>query len=282
MSRSCCLVATLLLGVALTDEAPCQYAPFVRADSNIDGSLDISDPVFTLLVLFTEGGFSFPCLDAADANGNAEVDIADPVFTLQFLFLGGERPPAPFPDLGHDDDGVFLGCERYGDVHSRSIVADHTRTELDPALEPWVEEAKQTFRIYYGHTSHGSQIPSGMAAMRNDVYDYSGFQGVIQDQNLLFIDASLGHWICRNCNPCARLNGVAAIAELHYTTTMNDTDSVGSVTNPFNRLDILNASGALNFQLGHTALRVGAAAPLTNSEEKLFDAEVIFQLNRNY
>lgn len=116
----------------------------------------------------------------------------------------------------------------------------------------------------------------------NDVYTSGGFQGVIQDQHLLFIDASLGHWICRNCDPCARLNGVAAIAELHYTTTMNDTDSVASVTNPFNRLDILNASGALNFQLGRTSLRVGAAAPLTDNEEKLFDAEVIFQLNRNF
>lgn len=173
MSRSRCLVATLLLGIALAVEAPCQNVPFVRSDANVDGEVDISDPVFTLLSLFSGAGTAVPCMEAADSNGDAKIDISDPIFTLDFLFLGGSRPSAPFPDPGYDEDGESLGCERYGDVHSRSIVADHTRTELDPALELWVEEAKQTFRIYYGHTSHGSQIPSGMAAMRDDVYDYN-------------------------------------------------------------------------------------------------------------
>ena len=109
-----------------------------------------------------------------------------------------------------------------------------------------------------------------------------GFEGVIQDQNLLFIDASLGRWIHRNCNPCKRYSGVAAIAELHYTTTMNDTDTVSAITNPYNRMDILNASGALNFLFRKTSLRVGGAAPLRDDEERLFDAEIIFQLNRRY
>ncbi len=117
----------------------------------------------------------------------------------------------------------------------------------------------------------------------NDVYSGArGFEGIIQDQNLLFIDASLGRWIHRSCNPCDRLTGVAAMAELHYTTTMNDADSVSEISNSFNRMDILNASAALNFQFRHTSLRVGGAAPLRNDEERLFDAEIIFQLNRKY
>ena len=117
----------------------------------------------------------------------------------------------------------------------------------------------------------------------NDVFTGTGgFEGVIQDQNLLFLDASLGRWIYRNCNPCKRFSGLAAIAELHYTTTMNDTDTVSAISNPYNRMDILNASGALNFLFRRTSLRVGGAAPLRDDEERLFDAEIIFQLNRRY
>jgi hypothetical protein len=117
----------------------------------------------------------------------------------------------------------------------------------------------------------------------NDVFTAArGFEGIVQDQNLLFIDASLGRWIHRNCHPCDSLTGIAALAELHYTTTMNDADTVGEISNPFNRMDILNASAALNFQFRETSLRVGAAAPLRNDEERLFDAEIIFQLNRKY
>ncbi len=117
----------------------------------------------------------------------------------------------------------------------------------------------------------------------NDVFtSFGGFEGTLQDQNLLFIDASIGRWLHRSCDPCARFSGVAAIAELHYTTTMNDTDGVVGISNPFNRMDILNATGALNFQFGKTSLRVGGAAPLRQDEEHLFDAEVLVQLNRNY
>ena len=114
----------------------------------------------------------------------------------------------------------------------------------------------------------------------NDVLSTNGFEGVLQDQNLLFVDASLGKWLFRNNDPFARVSGVAFITELHYTTTLNDTDQVAGLQNGLNRLDVLNATGALNVSLGRTSLRVGAAAPLRQDEERLFDAEVIFQMNR--
>jgi hypothetical protein len=114
----------------------------------------------------------------------------------------------------------------------------------------------------------------------NDVFSgTNGFEGVLQDQNLLFIDASIGRWLHRSpCNTCS----VAAMAELHYTATLNDTDAVAGVSNPFNRMDILNATAALDFQVGKTSLRVGGAAPLRSDEEQLFDSEIILQLNRYF
>jgi hypothetical protein len=42
------------------------------------------------------------------------------------------------------------------------IVVDHTSTDLSRVPVAWIEAAKAQFRVSYGHTSHGSQIISGM------------------------------------------------------------------------------------------------------------------------
>ncbi|MFK8112841.1 MAG: hypothetical protein AB8B91_11595 [Rubripirellula sp.] len=114
----------------------------------------------------------------------------------------------------------------------------------------------------------------------NEVVGPYGFEGTLQDQNLLFLDASIGKWFFRNRSANARVTAAALILELHYTTTVNDTDQVAGISNSFNRMDVLNASTALNLQLGRSELRIGAAAPLRDDEESLFDGEVIFQINR--
>lgn len=43
-----------------------------------------------------------------------------------------------------------------------AIIIDHTCTGLDQVPVSWIQQAKDTFRIWYGHTSHGSQITTGM------------------------------------------------------------------------------------------------------------------------
>ena len=73
MARSCRLVPALLLGMALTEQACSQSIAFVRGDANVDGTVDISDPVFTLVFLFSGAVPGIPCQDAADANGDAGV-----------------------------------------------------------------------------------------------------------------------------------------------------------------------------------------------------------------
>lgn len=84
-------------------------ADFVRGDANDDGSIDITDGVFTLNWLFA-GGADPGCLSAADANDNGQVDLSDAVYTLGFLFMGGRAPPAPFPGCGPDSTADGLGC----------------------------------------------------------------------------------------------------------------------------------------------------------------------------
>ncbi len=54
-----------------------------------------------------------------------------------------------------------------------AIVADHTRTAEIPAAD--VNLAKSTLHIAYGHTSHGSQLVTGMSAMmaHDPLYSFS-------------------------------------------------------------------------------------------------------------
>ncbi|MBI4605349.1 MAG: DUF1800 family protein [Planctomycetes bacterium] len=85
---------------------------FIRADSNSDGAVDISDAVFSLEKLFSGGG-NVACLDAADANGDERLDISDPIYTLSFLFLGAQAPPAPGLECGVDPAPGELGCRWY-------------------------------------------------------------------------------------------------------------------------------------------------------------------------
>jgi hypothetical protein len=83
---------------------------FIRADSNVDGTVDISDPQATLHYLFL--GTDTPrCFDAADANDDGTLEISDAIYTLSFLFLGGLEPPAPFPGPGLDPSADGMTCQ---------------------------------------------------------------------------------------------------------------------------------------------------------------------------
>ena len=87
---------------------------FIRADSNTDRRIDVSDAIFTLSALFL-GGSQPRCEDAADANDDGSVDISDASITLNYLFL--EAPstlPAPHGELGFDPTDDDLAECRYG------------------------------------------------------------------------------------------------------------------------------------------------------------------------
>ncbi|MBI2922351.1 MAG: hypothetical protein HYY18_14960 [Planctomycetes bacterium] len=47
----------------------------------------------------------------------------------------------------------------------RTIVVDHACTKLEAIPAKWVEEAKKTLHVAYGHTSHGSQLVTGMTGL---------------------------------------------------------------------------------------------------------------------
>lgn len=114
--------------------------------------------------------------------------------------------------------------------------------------------------------------------------------GLLNDQNLGFLDVAGGYWLYRNPD-APRLTGLAAMAELHYTTTLQDADRIaGTVNNGAfvingdgNRFDVLNATLGVQALLFETSsLRVAGAFPLGDENRRLFDAEVQVQFNRRF
>ncbi|MCZ6792301.1 MAG: hypothetical protein O7J95_01655 [Planctomycetota bacterium] len=82
---------------------------FIRGDSNGDEKVDMADAQTTLSYLFL-GSQTPRCLDAADTDDDGELHITDPIYLLQYRFLGGAPPPAPFPKEGQDPTDDSLGC----------------------------------------------------------------------------------------------------------------------------------------------------------------------------
>ncbi|MCK4890818.1 MAG: hypothetical protein KAS97_12865 [Candidatus Aminicenantes bacterium] len=60
-----------------------------------------------------------------------------------------------------------------GDVIT--IIADHTSSNLDSIPDEWIDKVKEIINVHYCHTSHGSQIMTGLERLMN-----GSFSGSIQ------------------------------------------------------------------------------------------------------
>ena len=111
--------------------------------------------------------------------------------------------------------------------------------------------------------------------------------GVLNDQTLLFVDLGIGRWLYRN-EYAPFVRGLAGMFEIHYETALQDADIVtldiglfpgpATLGNTINRFDVINVTGAIQVNIGQrSSLRVGASAPLTQPDNRFFDAEVAAQ-----
>ncbi|MHC4404145.1 MAG: hypothetical protein ACYTG0_31205 [Planctomycetota bacterium] len=129
---------------------------------------------------------------------------------------------------------------------------------------------------------------------RVDIFIPTRFSERVNDQNLLYLDVSAGYWMYKN-RRARWVTGIAPVVELHYSTTLQDTDGVvdlsgQSVTNPANRMDVLNITGGVHLNLGAcSTLTLAAVAPLRQdesrslgNEHRVFDAEFTLQYNRRF
>ncbi len=82
-----------------------------------------------------------------------------------------------------------------GNSNAPIYIINHNSAHLEDLISiptEWINEVKSSLNIAYGHTSHGSQLTTGMSGLDdfmggNDVYDY-GSDGVGDDSILAFFD----------------------------------------------------------------------------------------------
>ena len=112
-AQTLCIVATTECGTELAPTCAlvtCR-SEFRRGDINADGTQDLTDTIFLLQAIFSEGAAP-PCADAADANDDGLIDISDAIRALQFVFGFGEAGPLPLPSptCGDDPTEDTLDC----------------------------------------------------------------------------------------------------------------------------------------------------------------------------
>lgn len=63
---------------------------------------------------------------------------------------------------------LMTGCSKEndpGNVTGDGIIIDHSSTKLASVPSDWISEAKENLHIAYSHTSHGSQLTTGMSGL---------------------------------------------------------------------------------------------------------------------
>ena len=97
-------------GFSIRKDGEARPFRFIRGDVDEDSTVNLTDAVTILNVLFT--GADPHCKAACDVDGSQSVSITDAVLLLSFLFQGGPAPAAPFPECGAAVDAETTGCRR--------------------------------------------------------------------------------------------------------------------------------------------------------------------------
>ncbi len=96
---------------------------------------------------------------------------------------------------GCKDNTVSPDDEAFATLDSAAIIIDHRSTALSVIPEGYIRKAKRELRIAYGHTSHGSQLVTGMSGLvqyKGSLYSFSetGADSALMLRDTPFDDAS--------------------------------------------------------------------------------------------
>jgi hypothetical protein len=107
--------------------------------------------------------------------------------------------------------------------------------------------------------------------------------GVLNDATLLFLDAAVGYSLYERDDACG-LTRISPSAELHYSTTLQDTDVVAAngfvIASPTRRFDVLNLTlGVSSLWNDRLWIRPAMVIPLRDDDDKQFDYEAMVQVD---
>lgn len=86
---------------------------------------------------------------------------------------------------------VMVTLSLAGEVGSAPIIIDHTCTDLSKIPLPWLEAAKTNLRISYRHSSHGSQLVTGIFGISDTMgapYNFSYYAGATFEPGYFLTD----------------------------------------------------------------------------------------------
>ena len=103
------------------------------------------------------------------------------------------------------------------------IIIDHTCTDISAVPMAWIDQAQANYRMWYGHTSHGSQITTGIYNLSQLYPDYN-YNATGDDGALKYRETSpdLGHPYEYNPGPPAWVTATIN----HLNNSANDTNIV--------------------------------------------------------
>ncbi|NQU23535.1 MAG: hypothetical protein HQ567_19820 [Candidatus Nealsonbacteria bacterium] len=181
--------------------------------------------------------------------------------------------------------GLALNLPTAGNVTGVGGVSNYTLHNDAVHLAPFIGFARTpTDRFFYQGFLQADVAANG------SVIEFNNTQiGVLNEQSLLYVDAATGYWFYRD--PTAGfLKGLAGLLELHYTTTLEDADSVSgndgsnllTLGNLANRIDLLHLTVGLQAEVGMTSFSIGAVLPVQEDSYRVCDAEVQVFVNRRF
>ncbi len=136
-----------------------------------------------------------------------------------FLIVGGQSTPT----VAFNANADFLdGDALAADARTQPLIIDHTTVDVTAVPQQWIETAKNDLNIYYGHTSHGSQLISGMDGLV-DFADGGGLglslpQGIFAGLSVMETSPDAGYyptWVDNTRNYLGTPNPVTGRGTLH-------------------------------------------------------------------
>lgn len=118
--------------------------------------------------------------------------------------------------------------------------------------------------------------------------------GRLNDATLLILDWGVGYWVLRDSRPYRALTGLAWTAELHWTRSLQDPDTVsvgspaetpatGVVTLDDTKLNVLDLTLGCHFAWRQkTIVTCGYAVPLYVGSARPFDGEFRVMVNHHF
>jgi hypothetical protein len=261
----------------------------------VDGrySVELRVPVNTQLSNHLEVNNDFDAiLDGTTTSlGNVAVAVKDLLWNGECLrFSGGLLIQAPTTgDVTVRDRQTFfsnqvLSIDNLYHIRYESVI-------LSPFVGADVNLTKRLFTtgfLEFDFDATGSHVDilRNLNAMPETLPRIHLYQ-----QDLMRADVGTGYWVYRDPQG-GGITGLAPVAELHYTTTLNNAQlssfdrAPGNpivVGNIANRLDILNLVLGSTVEVGHRAtLAVAGVVPLRGGDDKPFDWELNLELNYRF